>query len=177
MADLRIEYTPTGISTVRESWLEDSSESSELENLAITTLYEPISNISTSSDIKTEIVANARRLADLFWHGYSTRDFALSPVTAEIEREFRANANAWLQETGFLSDPVKKFMHPAHLRIIGMGKDILPLILRELEHKTSHWFVALTAISPVNPVAPEDESDFNRMTEAWLKWGREEGLI
>ena len=47
-------------------------------------------------------------------------------------------------------------MHPAYLDIIGMGDKAVPLILRDLKKETSHWFIALRAITKSSPVRPED---------------------
>jgi hypothetical protein len=101
----------------------------------------------------------------------------LPVVTADDETQFRQLADVWIKETGPLSDPISKYMHPSHLKIIGMGIKVLPLILREVEIMSGHWFVALDAVSPVNPVTPQDERSLDRITEAWLAWGRTEELI
>jgi hypothetical protein len=98
-------------------------------------------------------------------------------IDPEIERVFRALADKWIKETGYLSDPIKKFMHPSHLKIIGMGEKVLPLILREAQKRSGHWFVALNAISPENPVKPEDETSLERVANAWLEWGKERDLV
>ena len=95
----------------------------------------------------------------------------------ETEQRFRRLADEWIQETSHFSDPVRKFMHRAHFKIIGMGERALPFILKEVERMSGHWFVALDAISPVNPVRPEDETSFDRTAKAWIEWGKSEGLI
>ncbi|MCM3873687.1 MAG: hypothetical protein ND895_23620 [Pyrinomonadaceae bacterium] len=93
------------------------------------------------------------------------------------EQKFRQLANAWIAETGFLSDPSKKFSHRSYLKIIGMGEKVLPLILREVERMSGHWFVALDAISDANPVSSEDQTNLQRTANAWLQWGRDKGYI
>ena len=93
------------------------------------------------------------------------------------EQRFRQLASTWLRDTGYLSDPVRKFLDRSHLKIIAMGEKVLPLILRELEKKSGFWFVALDAISPENPVQPEDQVSFDATANAWLRWGRQRGLI
>ncbi len=50
---------------------------------------------------------------------------------------------------------------------------IIPLILRELEQRPNHWFVALRVITGVNPIQPEQRGRTKQMVEAWLKWARE----
>lgn len=101
----------------------------------------------------------------------------LSVSSFEDERTFRALANEWIDETGYLSDPTEKFMHPAHFKIVGMGRPVLPLLLKEVQKMSGHWFLALEAIAKTNPVKPEDEMSIERTANAWLEWGRRERLI
>ena len=110
----------------------------------------------------------------------SSGDSSVSPVpiaSAEVEQEFRQLASDWLRETAYDSDPADKFLHRAHLKLIAMGEKILPLALEETEKMSGHWFVLLDAISPYNPVGPQDEMSLERTSQAWLRWGKEEGLI
>jgi hypothetical protein len=101
----------------------------------------------------------------------------VSTVDPETERRFNQFADKWIAETGFLSDPIRKFMDRSHLKIIAMGEKVLPLILRELERKSGYWFVALDAVSPENPVQAEDQVSFDATANAWLRWGKQRGLI
>ena len=62
-------------------------------------------------------------------------------------------------------------------QIIGLGPSVLPLLLRELARETDHWFWALEAIAGQNPVPAEAVGNVAAMAEAWLAWGRREGLL
>ncbi|HEV2763303.1 MAG TPA: hypothetical protein VGV38_10045 [Pyrinomonadaceae bacterium] len=88
----------------------------------------------------------------------------------ELERRFRALADRWRRETLHLSSVNRKAMHPAYQRIVGMGPEALPLILRELEATRGHWLWALYAITGQDPAA--EGSTFDEAVEAWLDWGR-----
>jgi hypothetical protein len=57
-----------------------------------------------------------------------------------------------------------------------MGTAVVPHLLRELERRPDHWFWALTAITGADPVKPEDRGKLRKMTDAWLRWGKEQGL-
>ena len=70
----------------------------------------------------------------------------------------------------------RSFNIPAYQQIIGMGPRVLPLILRELEHKPEHWFWALRLIAQEDPVLPDHRGVVAEMTQDWLKWGRRKGL-
>src|SRR5438128_11863782 len=65
---------------------------------------------------------------------------------AALEREFCTLAEKWRRETRFLSLTDQMAAHPDYQRIIAMGPDALPLILRELEEHQDHGFAALAAI-------------------------------
>ena len=93
----------------------------------------------------------------------------------ELEREFNVLADEWRQQTAMLSFVDKKVMHPAYQRIIGMGKQVVPLILRELQERPSYWFWALKSITGADPVKPGDT--FAKAAAAWIDWGKAQGYI
>ena len=66
-------------------------------------------------------------------------------------------------------------MHPAYQQIIGMGWEVLPLILRDLKESKADWFWALTAITGANPISEGIAGNITQMTEAWLQWARAKG--
>lgn len=94
-----------------------------------------------------------------------------------VEQKFSTLAEEWRKETGHLSSITQKVMHPAYQRIIGMGPVALPLILRELERRPSHWFWALNVITDEDPVPDEDAGIISKMADAWIRWGKEKGLL
>jgi hypothetical protein len=103
---------------------------------------------------------------------------AASPVTdEELEQTFAELAVRWRTETRYKSWVADMVRHPAYQQIIAMGPPVVPLILRELERKPDHWFWALTAITGDNPIREEDRGRVDRMTEAWLEYGRERGHL
>jgi len=93
----------------------------------------------------------------------------------EPEEDFRRLADTWKKQTGHLSNISKKCTHPAYQQIIGMGSTVIPFILRDLKKTRDDWFWALTAITRENPIPARDAGYINRMTEAWLAWGRARG--
>lgn len=68
-------------------------------------------------------------------------------------------------------------MHPAYQAIIGMGEAAVPLILESLSRRFDHWFWALEAITQANPVPRRLRGRVEGMTEAWLRLGRDRGLV
>ena len=66
--------------------------------------------------------------------------------------------------------------HPAYLRIIEMGPAALPSLLREVEERPDHWFLALREITQENPVLPQHRGIISEMAQDWLRWAGERGL-
>jgi len=90
--------------------------------------------------------------------------------------KFQELVAQWQKERGARSSITAISMMPTYQRIIGMGEDAVPLILKQLRSEgdqPDQWFWALQAITGANPVDPEDRGDFPKMAQAWLKWGEE----
>lgn len=94
-----------------------------------------------------------------------------------LESEFQQLAQQWKEETEFQSAAERIAMHPAYQRIIGMGREALPFILRDLQDTHDMWFWALAAITGENPVPEEDRGYIDRMTRAWVRWGVRRNVI
>ena len=92
-----------------------------------------------------------------------------------LQEEFDRLANAWQQETMFLSSTGEIIRHRAHLEIIGMGPKVVPHILRRMRERPGLWFQALHFLTGDNPVQEESRGDIEAMTQAWIDWGRERG--
>ncbi|CAN5126465.1 hypothetical protein BH20ACI1_BH20ACI1_27790 [soil metagenome] len=97
--------------------------------------------------------------------------------TARIEKEFNVLAEQWYLETLHSSGYLDKVLHPAYQRIIGLGKDVIPLILRELQDAPTDWFWALRALTGEDPTTAAQSGKKTEMAKAWLKWGKENDYI
>ena len=91
------------------------------------------------------------------------------------EQRFRELSRQWKEETQYTSSTTDMVMHPAYQQIIGMGRDVLPLLFAALRHKPDHWFWALKAITGEDPVAPGDRGKVRLMAQAWLDWAERQG--
>jgi len=103
------------------------------------------------------------------WSGSNERE--------NFEQRFAVLAARWYAETAVLSSITQKAMHPAYQEIIGLGRDVVPFILRELQMRPDHWFWALRAITGENPIRPEQQGRVREMAAAWIQWGHERGVI
>ena len=91
------------------------------------------------------------------------------------ESRFEQLSRQWRAATGHLSSADAMAMHPAYKEIVGMGVNVVPLILADLEREPDHWFYALRMITGASPVPAEDRGDMQKMAAAWVKWGRKNG--
>lgn len=97
----------------------------------------------------------------------------------ELEQEFNALADEWESETRNTTSPKAIEKHPAIRKIIMLGEDVVPLILRRMEHHPWFWFGPLMELTKekVDPINPSMYGDMQRMTEAWIEWGIRRGKI
>jgi hypothetical protein len=95
--------------------------------------------------------------------------------TESVEEQFHRLAAVWRAETAYVSSSSDLVAHPAFQEIVGMGPAVIPLLLRELENRTSHWHRALWQITGADPVPPVDRGKIDKVVAAWLRWGKEQG--
>ena len=139
--------------------------------------YEPDTQVVVSSygqlghgmaDGLTQTINNRLLTIDDFDGFYSVTD---------AQAEFEHLASEWKRETAHLSSLTMIVEHHAYQEIIGMGKEAIPMILRDLTGPQAQWFWALRAITRESPVRPEDRGDIEAMTVAWLDWGKNRRYI
>lgn len=94
-----------------------------------------------------------------------------------VETRFNDLAAEWASETAHLSMMSEIVRHRSYQEIIGLGRDVLPLILKRLSVEPNHWFWALRAISGEDPVPAADVGRIDAMRRAWLEWGGSRGLM
>lgn len=92
-----------------------------------------------------------------------------------LEEQFHDLSTKWREEVAFVSMTDEIVMNMSYQRIIGMGKPVIPFILRDLVSTNDHWFWALEALTGENPVAPEDRGNIAKMVSAWVEWANKNG--
>jgi hypothetical protein len=102
---------------------------------------------------------------------------AMTRHEALLPKMFAGLAQRWRDDIRFTSSVSEITENPFYKAIIELGRDVVPLILRELELQPEHWFTALSEITNEDPIPAEDEGDMNAMSRAWIEWGRRGGLI
>jgi hypothetical protein len=100
-----------------------------------------------------------------------------SGTKSEVERIFEGLAENWTNSTAGFSVTMRRYAHPSYQAILGLGKEVVPLILKKLKDKPDFWFEALTALEQpaVNPV--RKGASFAEAVDSWLEWGRNQKLI
>jgi hypothetical protein len=99
------------------------------------------------------------------------------PPVQSREDEFNTLVEEWRRDTELVAFVERKAMHWAYQRILGMGDDAVPLMLRRLveEAEPDHWFWALSAITGEDPAAGTTTLD--DASDRWIAWGRGRGLV
>jgi hypothetical protein len=93
----------------------------------------------------------------------------------QLESQFRELLAKWRTEIRHVSSLRKIVMNQHYQAIIGMGKDVLPFIFRELRDSGGHWYWALHSITRATVGNPDDTG--LRIREAWLKWGEQHDYL
>jgi hypothetical protein len=106
-----------------------------------------------------------------------TRKDRDNEIEPELEQKFNRLAEQWHRETMFMSNANDITSHFAYYQIIGMGPNVIRLILRRVQTGEGHWFLALRALTGANPVKPQDAGRLAKMAQAWVEWGKQRGLI
>jgi len=83
----------------------------------------------------------------------------------KLAAEFKDYADRWWNETRLLSSIQGKIFNHSYQRIIGMGKEVLPLIFADLKQRGGQWYWALECITGENPA-----STATTLTEARQMW-------
>jgi hypothetical protein len=124
------------------------------------------------------MLAFPRNVHVTFYRRTSTPSSESRPLiepSEEVEELFTRLATEWREATKYMSVELEKTSHPAYLQIIGMGPVAVPLILRQVESSTAHWFRALRAITRLN--VAEGSKNLAEVRDAWLAWGRKSHLL
>ena len=119
---------------------------------------------------------------DEWLSGFDAKEFPRNiPVQAKqeptLEQTFNTEADKWDRETAILSSMPAMVLHESYQRIIAMGPEVVPYLLRDLERSRRSWFWALTHLTKADPVAPEDRGNLDKMVSAWIAWGKRERKI
>jgi hypothetical protein len=102
-------------------------------------------------------------------------------VMSADEAKFRRLVDEWHEETDMHSSLLRVISHPAYLKIIAMGQDAIPMILREMKRGPGHWLPAIQVLTEDLLVAGEDPArgctTSSEARAAWVRWGVSKGYL
>ncbi|MDP1996239.1 MAG: hypothetical protein Q8J90_03490 [Gallionella sp.] len=99
-----------------------------------------------------------------------------TPIFREpVVTKFEKLVTEWKTSRSSINSGTEMFTHPAYQKIIGMGIEAVPLILKEMGINIDHWFWALKAITGKDPVPPAHRGRLKLMTKDWLSWAKKQG--
>ena len=97
------------------------------------------------------------------------------PASGEFINEFNYHADAW-EGAAFLTME-EMFADEDYQRIIEMGPQAVPLILRRLQARPKWWSPALIRLTGVDPTAGQARGRLAVETKAWLEWAEQQGYL
>lgn len=105
--------------------------------------------------------------------GATIADGVRAAVRAVVVERLAAR---WRRETGGLAVASARYAHPAYQAILGMGREVVPDLLRVIERQPDHWHQALSSLTGASPVVPGTRVTVSALCAAWVAWGRTQGL-
>jgi hypothetical protein len=96
---------------------------------------------------------------------------------SEVDELFVSLRDEWQSETAAFGSVFDRIMHHSYQRIIGLGPQVVPLILDELldDETLDHWFWALAMI--VGYDAAPGASTLDEAAKLWTEWASVNGLM
>lgn len=95
-----------------------------------------------------------------------------------LEEKFQKLKDKWAEETINMSNMSDIYGNKYYQKIIKLGKEVVPLIFKELEKKYNHWFEALRQILRESPEIPEkSRGKIQEVTDIWLNYAKKNNLL
>ena len=92
-----------------------------------------------------------------------------------VEQAFKTLVDQWRKETSVLSSVQAKIFNANYQRVMTLGRQVLPLIFRELRDRGGQWYWALECITGDNPAA--SAQNISEAKQAWLRYAVERGYL
>jgi len=95
----------------------------------------------------------------------------------DVETKFHSYSTRWKEEIGGVSSLSQITSNRHYLRVIALGPNVIPCILKSLQQEPAPWFAALRALSGRDDIGREHAGNFRKIADAWIEWGRQEGYV
>lgn len=129
----------------------------------------------SDNKIQTGFGSVAELLKSIYVNSYC--HFAYPASRISDRQRFELLTLTWQRDTQLSSISLDLTAHSAYQQIIGMGERALPYIFEKLALGQAHWYIALQAITGINPIKKEHRGNIPKMTEDWIEWGRSNGYF
>ena len=96
--------------------------------------------------------------------------FASQLYQRRLDRKFKILKSVWENDTVFSSSISEITNHPAYHSVIKLGKEVVPLIIEDLQSTNNHWFYALEYLTGSNPITQEHQGLVPLMKQDWINW-------
>jgi hypothetical protein len=103
------------------------------------------------------------------------RDIYVSEESLELK--FKSFSKRWREEIGGESSLSRITGNVNYLKVINLGKEVIPLILKELQEEPAPWFVALRVLTEEEKVGRDHPGNFRQIADDWIKWGKDNKYI
>jgi hypothetical protein len=111
----------------------------------------------------------------LIFMGHSV--FASQLYKRRLDRKFNMLKTVWENDTLFSSSITEVTNHPAYHSVIKLGKEVVPLIIEDLQTTNNHWFYALEILTGENPIRPNHRGNIELMKNDWVEWANRRNVI
>jgi hypothetical protein len=101
----------------------------------------------------------------------------LDEPAQDVGARFCKLADEWSNEVGNISSLSALTSHQKYREIVKLGWDVVPFLLLDLQRNHRFWLPALQEITRIRPFDPSDSGNYQRMTEAWVEWGKKKRII
>jgi len=102
---------------------------------------------------------------------------ALTHQKENLAIKFNQLSSEVIEDCIMVSSPTNIALHPSYQKIIGLGEDAIPLLIKELNNQPTFWFWALQAISGINPVPKYERGKISVMVKRWKRWAKENNYV
>lgn len=103
--------------------------------------------------------------------------FASQFYKNRLDRKFNMLKGVWENDTLFSSSISEITNHPAYHAVIKLGREVVPMIIQDLQTTNNHWFYALEILTGENPIIPEHRGNIELMKNDWVDWATRGNVV
>ncbi|HXS35943.1 MAG TPA: hypothetical protein VN721_04545 [Flavipsychrobacter sp.] len=96
-------------------------------------------------------------------------------TTAHIAHYFKSLVSRVIDECYLTASPTKMISNTSFNTIVGMGENVIPLLIEQLDFTPMCWIPALNLITKTNPIKEENQGIVSNMVNDWKKWAIDNG--